>query len=65
MKIRKKNSQKNFQAKEEEEKISALFEKAGKGDIESMMRMLIKSGRGYEMKEEDLSVILRNHQEGI
>jgi hypothetical protein len=64
MRIRKKNSQKNFQAKEEEEKISALFDRAEQGDTESMMRLLIKSGRGYEMKEEDLSEILRNRQEG-
>jgi len=60
MRIRKKNSQKKFQDEEEEEKNSELFDKAEQGDTESMIRMLIKSGRGYEMKEEDLDGILRN-----
>lgn len=65
MGTRKKNFTKKIQNEEEEEKNFALFDRAGQGDTESMIRMLIKSGRGYDMKEEDLGDILRNRQEGV
>lgn len=63
MRIRKKSLPKKFQD-DEEEKISELFERAERGDTESMMRMLMKSGRGYEMNEDDFNEILKNRQEG-
>jgi len=58
-----KPRKKLFQNEEAEKKFSAIFDKAEKGDLESMMRILMKSGRGYEMSESDLSEILGN-QEG-
>lgn len=59
MGTRKKNFTKKIQNKEEEEKNFTLFDRAEQGDTESMIKILIKSGRGYEIKEEDLSEILR------
>ena len=64
MKPRKKALPRKIQNEEAEKKISTIFDKAEKGDVESMMRILMKSGRGYEMNEEDLSEILGNSQEG-
>lgn len=64
MKSRKKTLPRKTQNKEAEKKISAIFDKAEKGDVESMMRILMESGRGYEMNEQDLSDILGNRQEG-
>lgn len=63
MKSRKKTLHRKTQNEEAEKKISAIFDKAEKGDVESMMRILIESGRGYEMSEDDLGEILRNRQE--
>lgn len=64
MKHRKKTLPRKFQNEEPEKKFSAIFDKAEKGDLESMMRILMESGRGYEMSESDLSEILGNRQEG-
>lgn len=64
MKPRKKTLPRKFQNEESEKKFSAIFDKAERGDVESMMRILMESGRGYEMREADLSEILGNRQEG-
>lgn len=64
MKHRKKTLPRKFQNEEAEKKFSAIFDKAERGDVESMMRILMESGRGYEMSESDLSEILGNRQEG-
>ena len=64
MKSRKKTLHKKIQNEEAEKKFSAILDKAEKGDAESMMRILMESGRGYEMNELDLSEILGNRQEG-
>ncbi len=63
MKSRKKTLPRKIQNEEAEKKFSANFDKAEKGDVESMMRILMESGRGYEMNEQDLSEILGNRQE--
>ena len=63
MKSRKKTLPRKTQNKEAEKKFSAILDKADKGDVESMMRILMESGRGYEMNEQDLIEILRNRQE--
>lgn len=63
MKSRKKTLPRKTQNEEAEKKFSAIFDKAEKGDVESMMRILMESGRGYEMSEDDLGEILRNRQE--
>lgn len=64
MKSRKKTLPRKFQNEESEKNFSAIFDKAERGDVESMMRILMESGRGYEMSEADLGEILRNRQEG-
>lgn len=64
MKPRKKTLPRKIQNEEAEKNFSAIFDKAEKGDVESMMRILMESGRGYEMNEQDLSEILGNRQEG-
>lgn len=64
MKPRKKTLPRKTQNEEAEKKFSAIFDKAEKGDVKSMMRILMESGRGYEMNDQDLSEILGNHQEG-
>ncbi len=63
MESRKKTLPRKIQNAEAEKKFSANFSKAEKGDVESMMRILVESGRGYEMSEADLGEILRNRQE--
>lgn len=63
MKPRKKTLPRKIHNEEAEKKISAILDKAEKGDVESMMRILMESGRGYEMNEQDLIEILRNRQE--
>jgi hypothetical protein len=69
MGIQKKNSPKNLQNEAEEadkeKKFDSLFGKASNGDTEAMITLLAKSGRGYEMSEADLAIILHNRQEGI
>jgi hypothetical protein len=65
MGTRKKNFTKKIPNEENEKKFSAIFDKAEQGDVESMMRILMESGRGYEMGEQDLNEILGNYQEGI
>lgn len=65
MKPRKKTLPRKIQNEEAEKKFSAIFDKAEKGDVESMMRILMESGRGYEMNEHDLSEILGNRQERL
>jgi hypothetical protein len=64
MKPGKKTLPKKIRNEEAEKKIYAIFEKADNGDVESMMRILMESGRGYEMSEADLSEILNNRREG-
>lgn len=64
MKPRKKTLPRKLLNEEAEKKISAILDKAEKGDVESMMRILMESGRGYEMNEQNLSEILGNRQEG-
>jgi hypothetical protein len=64
MKPTKKTLPRKIQNEEAEKKFSAILDKAEQGDTESMMRILMESGRGYEMNEEDLSDILGNRQEG-
>ena len=65
MKPRKKTLPRKIQNEEAEKKFSTIFDKAEKGDVESMMRILMESDRGYEMNEQDLSEILGNRQEGV
>jgi len=64
MKHRKKTLPRKIQNEEAEKNLSANFDKAEKGDVESLMRILMESGRGYEMSEGDLAEILRNRQKG-
>lgn len=67
MGIQKKISPKNLEAEAEEAEkenfLDSLFNKASNGDTEAMITLLAKSGRGYEMSEDDLGEILRNRQE--
>lgn len=71
MKNHKKISPKNFQAEAEIEEVEKeiffeeLSEKALNGDIEAMIKLLVKSDRGYEMSEADMVWILQNRQECI
>jgi hypothetical protein len=64
MKPRKKTLPRKIQNEEAEKKFSAILDKAEQGDMKSMMRILMESGRGYEMSETDLGEILNNRQEG-
>jgi len=54
MKTRKKNLSKKIQNEEDEKKFSDNFEKAEQGDVESMMRILMESGRGYELSSSEI-----------
>jgi hypothetical protein len=69
MGIQKKISPKNLQDEAEEADkenfFDSLFNKASNGDTGAMIALLAKSGRGYEMNEDDLSSILRNRQKGV
>ena len=62
MGFQKKISPKNLQAEETEKEnfFDNLFDKASNGDTEAMITLLAKSGRGYEMSEADLAIILQN-----
>lgn len=64
MKSRKKTLPQKNQDEEAEKNFSANFDKAERGDVESLMRILMESDRGYEMSEQDLCEILGNRQEG-
>lgn len=68
MRIQKKISPKNLQTEAEEAEkenfFGNLLDKASNGNTEAMITLLAKSGRGYEMSEDDLASILGNRQEG-